>query len=155
MYTSDKEIRVRTTKTALIYLAASIFCAVFGAVYELFSHGVYSYFMIYAFAFPLLGGVLPFLLLSYFAQRHTRTYQESKIPSRFMPNTYARNTYHCGIIALTVGSLLTGVLEIYGTTNALLSIYWLAGSALMLVGIVIYLLSLIIPSRQKVRNHIQ
>lgn len=32
-----------------------------GAVYEHFSFGVYSYFMIYAFAIPLAGGALPFL----------------------------------------------------------------------------------------------
>ena len=43
------------------YLTASVFCALFGAVYELFSHGVYSYWMIYAFAFPLLLGAIPCL----------------------------------------------------------------------------------------------
>ena len=44
------------------YLLATVLCAVFGAVYELFSHGVYAYGMLYAFAFPLVGGVLPCLL---------------------------------------------------------------------------------------------
>ena len=40
------------------------YSAVLGAVYELFSHGVYSYFMLYAFLFPLAGGALPLLALS-------------------------------------------------------------------------------------------
>ena len=43
-----------------IYLLVTILCAAFGAVYELFSHGVFSYYMLYAFGVPLLGGVLPF-----------------------------------------------------------------------------------------------
>lgn len=46
-------------KFLLQQLAATLFFAFFGAVYEAFGHGVYSYFMIYAFAFPLLMGVLP------------------------------------------------------------------------------------------------
>ena len=41
-------------KITLIYFVLSIFCAFFGAVYEWFSHGVFSYYMIYAFAVPLL-----------------------------------------------------------------------------------------------------
>ena len=41
------------------YLLVTILCAFFGAVYELFSHGVYAYGMLYGFAFPLLGGALP------------------------------------------------------------------------------------------------
>ena len=44
------------------YLAASIVIAAAAAVYGLFSHGVYSYFMTYAFAIPLLAGALPHLL---------------------------------------------------------------------------------------------
>lgn len=43
-------------KTACAYLAVSAFCAVFGAVYEHFSHNVYSACMVFAFAFPLAGG---------------------------------------------------------------------------------------------------
>lgn len=53
-----------------IYLLVTILCAAFGAVYELFSHGVFSYYMLYAFGVPLLGGVLP-LLLILFSQKNT------------------------------------------------------------------------------------
>ena len=47
MYTSNKR------KTALLYLVAALSAALFGGIYEQFSHGVYSSFMIYAFLFPL------------------------------------------------------------------------------------------------------
>ena len=45
------------------YIAAAVFTALFGAVYEFFSHQVYSMFMLLAFLVPLLGGVLPLSLL--------------------------------------------------------------------------------------------
>lgn len=51
----------RYLKTSFIYLIVSIVLMIAGAVYEHFSFGVYSYFMIYAFAIPLAGGALPFL----------------------------------------------------------------------------------------------
>ena len=41
---------------AVLSLSFAVFCAFFGAVYEHFSFGVYSNFMIYAFAFPLAAG---------------------------------------------------------------------------------------------------
>lgn len=164
MYTSViKTNRRNAHKTALIYLLASIICAVFGAVYEIFSHGVYSFYMIYAFAFPLVCGTLPFLLLSLAgigkifrkkpsgnpadviqadsglaADARTRA---RRILADGYPNAAARNVYHCGIITLTTGSILNGVLEIYGTTNQLLGIYWFLGSALLLASILIYLFS--------------
>lgn len=65
MYISDIEAAAkRASRTAFVYLLVSLFCALFGAVYEVFSHEVYSFYMIYAFAFPLAGGTLPFFLLS-------------------------------------------------------------------------------------------
>ena len=115
-------------KLLLSDLVATLFCALFGAVYEAFGHGVYSYAMIYAFAFPLVLGVLPLLLIG---MRH------APYPSRV-----ARSALHAGIAALTVGSLSTGVLEIYGTTNPLTAVYWIVGGALVLLGAILYLCSL-------------
>ncbi len=130
MYTSGTEPTARTAvKTALVYLLLSLFCVLFGAVYELFSHGVYSFSMIYAFVFPLAGGALPFLLLGFCKMKK-------------YPGSAARHLYHSGIAALTVGSIMQGILDIYGTTNALIRIYWLAGIALLTAGVVAYLLSL-------------
>ena len=94
-------------------------CAVFGAVYELFSHKVYSHFMICAFVFPLLLGVIPFSLL----QKRGKPF-----PAK------AAELVHAGVAALTVGSVLQGVLEIYGTSNPLTAVYWTAGGVLVSAG---------------------
>lgn len=111
-------------------MGATLFCALFGAVYEIFSHGVYSYGMIYAFAFPLILGVIPFSIL---AMLQKKTHLTGIMPG----------IYHAGVAILTVGSIVCGILEIYGTTNRLMFIYWLAGAALILVSVVTYLFSTI------------
>ncbi len=107
-----------------IYFAISLFCILFGAVYEYFSHDVYSYYMLYAFVIPLLGGVAPFFALSL-----------SRWP---VPGKFTQNTYHTGIATLTVGSIFSGVLKIYGTTNHLVYVYWIVGGVLLIVGILSY-----------------
>lgn len=122
-----KQTRKSSAKTAFIYWIVSIICAVSGAIYEWFSHGVYSYFMLYAFLFPMLGGLFPFFMLAC-----------SRIRP---PDTIACDLYHAGIAALTIGSLFTGVLEIYGTTNRLTIIYWIVGAALIALGAGRYILS--------------
>ena len=43
-------------KQGIIYVIISIFCLIFGQVYEIFSHEVYSNYMIYAFLIPLIFG---------------------------------------------------------------------------------------------------
>ena len=96
-------------------------------VYEGFSHGVYSFYMIYAFLFLLGGGALPFLVVG--LQKNSRSINPS-----------AKALYHCGLATLTIGSILQGVLEIYGTTNGLIRIYWIAGLPLAIVGAVLCVL---------------
>lgn len=118
MFTSDTEkTRSSYANTALHYVLIACFCALFGAVYERFGHEVYSYCMLYAFAFPLAGGALPFLLL--------HRYRKPRLKQAFL------SMYHAGIMTLTVGSLLTGALEIYGTTNPLTVVYWIVGGVLV------------------------
>ena len=103
-------------KSARNYLCAAIFCAFFGAVYERFGHGVYSYFMLYAFAFPLILGALPAILCGL----------------RGVAPPVSRKLWGAGVATLTVGSLFRGVLDIYGATNALGRVYWVAGVGLLL-----------------------
>ena len=111
----------------LIDLIASVFLALFGAVYEAFGHGVWSYGTVYAFAFPLVLGVLPLYLIGYC---------RATVPGRI-----ARCAYHAGIATLSVGSLVSGALEIYGTTSPLIVVYWVLGAALTLLGAGMYLVS--------------
>ena len=54
------------------------------------------------------------------------------------PGLAAENLYACGIATLTLGSLLKGVLQIYGTTNTLLEYYWLVGAGFTGLGIIFY-----------------
>ena len=122
MYTSDETKTI--IKKALVFVAVSAFCAFFGAVYELFSHEVYSYFMIYAFAVPLLLGALPLLSLTLWGRRPLRK--------------AALSVWSAGIATLTVGCMFKGVLDIYGTTNRLIVVYPAAGAFLLVLGLVIY-----------------
>jgi hypothetical protein len=46
----------KARKTAGVYLGVSLFCCLFGFIYERHSHGVHSGYMAYMFFFPLLGG---------------------------------------------------------------------------------------------------
>ena len=107
--------RKTCVRIAFEYLLATIFTAFFGAVYETFSHSVYAYGMLYAFAFPLL-----------FARK-----------GKPLPGDAARQLWHFGISALTVGSLFSGALEIYGTTSRLTAVYWIAGCACLLLAVLI------------------
>ena len=123
-------------RTAFVYLVLSILCALFGAVYESCSHGVFSFYMIYAFAYPLVLGALPYFILAW---RGVKA----------LPGVLARSFYHSGIATLTVGSLVKGVLEIYGTTNHLSGCYFPVGVALTAAGIVIYLAQITISAKSK------
>lgn len=119
---------IMTSKRSMTYLIAAMFCALFGAVYEIFSHGVFSFYMIYAFAFPLFLGCFPYLILSIKGIRKV--------------NTISDIVYNFSIAILTIGSMVCGVLEIYGTTNDLTNIYWLVGIILFLTGSITGLLSI-------------
>lgn len=112
-------------RLSLRFLLLSILCALLGFIYELFGHGVYSAYMVYAFAIPLCGGALPTLLLSLRGKR-------------CFPSAVSRMLWHLGIATLTVGSFVRGALDIYGTTNARLPCYALAGLLLLLAAICLW-----------------
>ncbi len=120
-------------KSLIGNVIGTAFLALFGAVYELFSHEVYSYFMIYAFAIPLVLGVLTYTLLL--------------IGKKHLPKT-AAVLWNSGIAALSVGCVFRGALDIYGTTNSLTVVYPVAGSALLAAG----LFSMIAGSKKRVKQ---
>lgn len=108
------------------YGFVTVICAVFGGVYELFSHGIYSCYMIYAFGVPLVLGCLLFLCIGM-----------SKLPQ---PSRITLNLWNSGVAALTVGCLFKGVLEIYGTTNRLTLVYPIVGAFFLVSGALCYIL---------------
>ena len=75
MFTSDRkkavEYAYKLFNYACICLTAAVLCALFGAVYEVFSHGVFSFYMIYAFAIPLCLGTFPLMIIPLCAGRKT------------------------------------------------------------------------------------
>ncbi len=127
LFTSDiDKNNVSTIKTGIIYIVLSITCALFGAIYEIFSHEVYSYYLIYAFAIPLIFGALPYFIIS--------------ISTKLLfPKYLSRNLYHSGIATLTVGSIIKGVLDIYGTTNSLVKYYFIFGISSIILSLILYI----------------
>ena len=126
MYTSDS-LHKRTLKNALGNALAAVITAFFGAVYEHFSHEVYSYYMIYAFAVPLIMGTIPYLLAG--------------ISDIRQPERLTINTYNSAVAAFTVGCVFKGVLDIYGTTNKLIIVYPVLGAAFLLISVTSLFLS--------------
>lgn len=120
-----KRVR-KMIKITLHYVLITIFCVVFGWIYEQFSHDVFSAWMSYFFLIPLVGGVLPFILLL-----RSRKLLE--------PDGWSLMFYHSGIATLAVGSCFKGVLEIYGTDSSYSSWYLCIGSLLVVIGVVKYI----------------
>ena len=112
-------------KQFITYFIVTILCILFGYIYEVFSHEVYSNYMIYAFTVPLVLGQFPSTLFAFGLIKRT-------------PNRISLNLYNAGVATLTIYSLLKGILEIYGTTNSLIIWYLYIGIALMTVGLVLY-----------------
>jgi hypothetical protein len=124
--TSDIKSNVQKARQAsLIYLFVSLFCALFGGVYEIFGHGVMSFHMIYAFAFPLVLGSVPFMTIG---QKTNFKY----------PSHLTLSCYHMAVASATVGCIMQGVLDIYGTTNDLMFVYIFASGALFIASTILY-----------------
>ena len=112
-------------RSSLIFFCITLFCGLFSAVYEYFSYGVYSNYMVYLFLFPFIGGVLPYAVLGL-------------APHIQCPLKFSSRLYNSGVATLTLGSCVKGVLDIYGTTSVYTPVYWLVGAMLVVIGIAVY-----------------
>ena len=127
-------------KDLIRYIVATAFCIVFSVIYEHFSHGVYSQFMLLMYLFPLIGGVLPAAL-------------HLLIPAFRCGDQMNRSIWSCAIMTLTFGSAITGVFEIYGgTASSLTGVYWIAGKSLAAFAVVRYLLQMKKMHAEKIRK---
>lgn len=111
-------------KSLIAYLAIAIFCLIFSVIYEHFSHAVYSVYMEYLCLIPLIGGVLPFLILRL-------------RPSLILPSSISRAIYGSGIAALTIGCCLKGIFDIYGTSSNFIVYYAFGGFLLIGIALVV------------------
>lgn len=128
MYTSDtNEIR-KELRAGMIYLAVSVAVAAAAAVYGIFSHGVYSYWMTYAFMIPLILGAVPHLSaalagLADEGPAGAKAAEKARAAAKAAVRYFSGDLQIAVIAALTAGSLLKGALDIYGTSNRLLIAY--------------------------------
>ena len=110
-----------------LYIIETLSCVLFAMVYEYFSHGVISYFMVFAFIIPLVLGVIS---VSIFCLKKVRK----------MPTRLENNMYNAGVATITIGSIIEGILQIYGTTNVKVDVYFIVGIILLVIAIFSYLL---------------
>ena len=127
LYISEKS----DLRTAAAYLIISVILAFAGAVYEYFSFGVYSYFMIYAFAIPLCLGTIAFMI-KYMRSSESNGKQQG-IQGRSVKTQRSEDIYHSAVAALTAGSIVHGALMICGRPNSLVLIYPAAAAILLLI----------------------
>ena len=118
---SDKE---RLRLSMVLWSVISVLTALFAAVYESMSHGVVSLYMTGAFAIPLLLGALTRAVLP---ALHAGAAGEKSAA-----------LWDLGVGTLLSGSLVQGVLEIYGTANRLTAVYPAAGAVLLAAGALAY-----------------
>lgn len=117
------------------WLLATVSTVFFAAVYECFSHQVFSRAMILAFLYPLLGGFIPAALLMLAEER-------------LQPGNWTRSLWGLGIASLTLGSLFRGALEIYGTTSRLYAVYPALGWTLLALGLLSWTVELCRPEKK-------
>lgn len=114
---------MNTKKTTRKYVFTTLFCIVFNYIYSIFSHGVSSPFMSYAFVFSLVLGVVGFTL---FGRLN-------------LDNRIAVNLYNAGIATLTVGSILRGIIDIAGADTTYPAWYFFVGTVFVAIGGIMYL----------------
>ena len=116
----------------VLYLGISAFIALFGIVYEQFSHNVHTFYMWFAWIWPLIFGFIPYLLLYV-------------LKAKRVPGLLAESIYNFGVAMLTVRSVFKGVIIIYNTTNdAMVLVYTILAVVALLLGAALYVIGLLI-----------
>ncbi len=129
MFTSEKN-KSTVLKELFLYFGITVFIAVFGIVYEQFSHGINSLYMWFAWVWVLGFGVIPYLVL-YLA------------PIKRVPGTLSECVYNLGVALITTRSIFIGVLEIYGKTNSkMVLVYTILAVVFLVAGVALYLYGL-------------
>lgn len=118
------DINKSLKKTIVSYIFITIFTVIFDRIYSTFSHGVSSISMNFMFLFPLIGGVIFYLLVVLFLGKFN--YENFR---------FIFNIYNSGIAIVTVRSLLNGILEIAGTSSPYLYLFNIFGWSFILIGI--------------------
>lgn len=113
-------------KYGIPYWISSILLMIFAFIYELFSHQVYSKALIFSFCIPLGASIIGILFHSY-----------SRIGIA---------CFNISILTFTIGCILKGIFEIYGTDQPLLQFYWYFGLILLLISLYLFLFQIYIKT---------
>ena len=104
--------------------AAAVFLLVFALIYEHFSHGVVSGYMLGAWLIPLAGSI-PYLYIERLYRQHLAEYDEQRCAA-------ASGLWQLGIFTLSQGFVMKGIIEINGTTNRWTAVYVPAAALLFI-----------------------
>ena len=130
MFTSDtKKINFITI---IIFVCATIFLIIFNKVYSLFSHGVSSDAMTYAFIYPLIGVIVYTAL--FFIDFFDRV---------------SYNLFNASIATIATGSLLLGVNEIAGADSNYYKLFYLTAFILCGISILYPIIKLVTKRSEK------
>ncbi|MDY3122762.1 hypothetical protein [Suipraeoptans intestinalis] len=135
MYTSDPN-KQRHQKTAVLFLALSVFCVALTLIYEQFSYGQFSPYMRLMFLIPLLLGTVPALIRSRF-----------RIPYR--PNASSTYFWNMAIALFLNGCLIKSIIEISGRFTSYDRMYWIGGTICIAASLLLSLLSFRPKKRKK------
>lgn len=108
---------IRRSKWSRYWFYISLFCVVFAVVYEHFSFGVTSFYMITMPLIPLTASLFSLCLEWIGHQTPIRLFQDSTL-------------------ALTLAFMANGIIEIYGTSNTFAQWFLIGSIILFILGVI-------------------
>ena len=136
MFTLASNKRILFYRAAL-YLGITLFIALFGIVYEQFSHNVHTFYMWFAWIWPLIFGFIPYLLFYL-------------LPIQRVPGVITESVYNFGVAMLTMRSIFKGVIIIYNTTSdGMVTAYTVLAIVSLSLGAIFYIAGLFISEKEK------
>lgn len=132
---SDNGTSQISWKSLLPITLTTVFVFVFAKIYGIFSHGVSSAFMSYAFLLPLTLIFLPkFINLCTGNRLWNGSLETEEGEKKLFLSSLASFLWKSGVSVLTVGSLYKGVLDIYGTSGSFEWVYLVVGIVTLAAG---------------------
>ena len=134
LFTSEKN-KKKLLIIVLSYVGITAFIALFGAVYEQFSHNASTPYMWFAWVWVLGFGLLPHLVL-YFA------------PIKKVPGILSGSIYNFGVAIITSRSIFIGVVTIANTPNPKWNVAYLVIAIIALAsGFLLYVIGLFMDKK--------
>ena len=124
----------------LVYLGITAFIALFGFVYEQFSHNVHTFYMWFAWIWVLGFGFVPYLLFYL-------------LPIKRVPGLISESIYNFGVAMITFRSIYKGVIIIYNTTgDDMIMAYTIISIVSLVGGAVLYIIGLLLNKKEERQN---